>query len=70
VGTINCTDVLPHYYFFMMSPKILETNWHADEGLIITQISGDVDQSDIERWAHSLINTLDKLLDLVNSKFL
>ena len=43
------------------------TTWHADEKLIITQISGEVGLKDIEHWEQTLVQTLAQLED--NSTF-
>ncbi|HYH14429.1 MAG TPA: hypothetical protein VD794_04375 [Flavisolibacter sp.] len=51
----------------MTTTKLIDTTWHADEKLIITNISGNVDQDDIEYWDQSLQQTLAQLED--NSTF-
>lgn len=50
----------------MTTTKLVNTTW-ADEKLIITQISGEVDQKDVEQWDQSLQHTLAQLED--NSTF-
>lgn len=47
--------------------KTIRTEWYKDELLVITQISGDVGEKDIEEWYQGLNQTLESLE--ANSKF-
>jgi hypothetical protein len=51
----------------MTSTKILQTTWHPDKKLIITQISGDVDTQDVVDWEQTLQEALAQVAD--NSTF-
>jgi len=51
----------------MTITKQIGTTWHADQKLLITQISGEVDLKDIEHWEQSLQHGLAQLAD--NSSF-
>jgi hypothetical protein len=45
----------------MTTTKLVNTTWYADEKLIITQISGEVDQEDDEQWDQYPQHTLAQL---------
>ncbi|MES2765249.1 MAG: hypothetical protein V4642_05240 [Bacteroidota bacterium] len=44
-------------------PKIIKTEWHSDKKLIVTQLRGDVEMSDVERWETSFKNALGQIED-------
>jgi len=45
----------------MTQSKVIQTQWYPEKQLVVTQISGDVDQSDIEQWESSLQSALGQL---------
>lgn len=47
--------------------KATDTKWYPEERLIITTITGDVDEEDISRWKQTLEATLAKVED--NGRF-
>jgi hypothetical protein len=47
----------------MTQSKVIQTQWYPEKQLIVTQISGEVDQSDIGRWENSLQSALGQLKD-------
>lgn len=47
----------------MTPTKNTETNWYPEKRLIVTQISGDLEKSDIEQWEKSFKDTLDQIED-------
>lgn len=47
----------------MTPPKITETNWYPEKRLVVTHISGDLEEMDIERWEASFKEALDKIED-------
>ena len=51
----------------MSNNPIIKTEWHPEQQLIITQISGEVNLKDVEEWEESLLNVLQLLPD--QSKF-
>ncbi len=42
----------------MAEIKIIVTRWYPEKQLLVTQMSGDMEEKDIERWENSLRNTL------------
>lgn len=46
----------------MTTSKITETNWYPEKRMIVTQISGDLDVAEIERWEQSFKEAL-RLID-------
>ena len=44
-----------------MESKVTITNWYPERKLIVTHISGEVDEADIERWETSLLDALEHL---------
>jgi hypothetical protein len=50
-----------------MDSKITVSNWYPEKKLLVTHISGDIDQCDIENWKNSLQASLQKIED--NEKF-
>jgi hypothetical protein len=51
----------------MMTEKIIATDWYPEKKMIVTQLRGDIEKSDIEAWEKSLIDTLEQLEE--NSSF-
>ncbi|MCE7063854.1 hypothetical protein [Dyadobacter sp. CY326] len=47
----------------MANLKSIRSDWFADEQLIVTQISGDIDREDVIRWEQTLQNALDQVPD-------
>jgi hypothetical protein len=47
--------------------KITETKWYPAERLVVTHISGHVDEQDISKWQQSLEEVLNRIED--NSRF-
>ena len=45
----------------MERTKITETKWHPEERLVISQLSGELEIADIEKWEDSLKTTLDRI---------
>ncbi|MCF0048527.1 hypothetical protein LXM25_00580 [Dyadobacter sp. LJ53] len=45
----------------MSNSKIIRSDWHADDRLIITQISGDIVKEDVTRWEQTLDAALDQI---------
>ena len=50
-----------------MTRKITESGWYPGEKLLVTHISGDVDEQDVDRWKKSLEEALNKIED--NGRF-
>lgn len=50
-------------FYKMTATKITETNWYPGKKLMVTHISGDLDQKDIEHWEESLRSVLNTLED-------
>src|SRR5687767_13589187 len=44
-----------------MNMKITETKWYPEEKLVVTRISGEVDEADIEKWRQSLQDAIGKI---------
>jgi hypothetical protein len=51
----------------MTAMKMTQTNWFPEKRLVITNISGDLEKTDIEQWEKSFKETLDNIED--NSTF-
>lgn len=47
----------------MENRAITETHWYPEKQLVVTEISGDIDKADIEKWETSLTQTLAKIED-------
>lgn len=47
----------------MTATKITETTWHSEKRLLVTHISGHLEQSDIEQWEESLKDALTQMED-------
>lgn len=47
----------------MPGKTIISSDWYADEQLIITQISGDIDKQDVIHWEQTLHAALDRVGD-------
>lgn len=50
-----------------MYKKTTETTWYPEEMLLMTHISGDVDERDVEKWKKTLEQALDRIED--NGRF-
>lgn len=44
-----------------MTEKITATHWYPDKKLLVTQLSGDIEKTDVEAWEKSFIGTLELL---------
>jgi hypothetical protein len=47
----------------MSGSKTIRSDWFAEEQLIITQISGDIEKEDVARWEQTLHAALDQVPD-------
>ncbi|WP_439558411.1 hypothetical protein [Dyadobacter sp.] len=47
----------------MAGNTIISSNWYADQQLIVTQISGNVEQEDVLHWEQTLHAALDQVAD-------
>jgi hypothetical protein len=54
----------------MNTTKIIKTQWLPDKKLIVTQLSGDVCQTEIELWEQSLSESLEQIPNNKNFKIL
>ncbi|WP_290792178.1 hypothetical protein [Flavihumibacter sp. UBA7668] len=52
----------------MTSTINIATNWYPEKSLLVTNISGDLEISDIEEWEQSFKTTLDRLEDKTSFK--
>lgn len=54
----------------MIKTKLTDTIWYPAKKLIVTQLSGDIDQADVVKWTSSLETSLDLLQDNQTFKIL
>ncbi len=45
----------------MEASKKVETNWYPEKSLLVTQLSGILEKSDIENWEEEFVFTLENL---------
>lgn len=52
-----------NHKYNMPGKTIISSDWYADQQLIITQISGDVEKEDVLYWEQTLQDALDRVAD-------
>ncbi|GAB2679463.1 hypothetical protein GCM10027036_36910 [Flavihumibacter cheonanensis] len=45
----------------METSKKVETNWYPEKSLLVTQLSGILEKSDIENWEEEFVSTLEHM---------
>lgn len=51
----------------MKQNKIMESRWDPEKKLLVTHISGEVNEADVEKWEETLLRELDRIPS--NSQF-